>query len=64
MATLADDISAKFSSFDTFENKIELGSSDETKGSALERGDLAASLEKRIKSFGKVLVEIWRLKVK
>ena len=64
MATLADDISAKFSSFDGFANKIGLGSSNEMKDSEFERGDLDAFLEKRIKSFGDVLVDIQRLKVK
>ena len=64
MATLADDISAKFSFFDAFENKNGLGSSNEMKGSAFERGDLDASLEKRIKSFGDVLVDMWQFKVK
>ena len=64
MATLADDISAKFSSFDAFENKNGLGSANEMKRSAFESGDLDGSLEKRIKSFGDVLFNMCRFKVK
>ena len=55
---LADDISAKLSLFDAFENKNGLCNSNEMKDISFERGDLDASLEKRIKLFGDVLVDI------
>ena len=56
---LADDISAKLSLFDAFENKNGLCNSNEMKVSSFERGELLdASLEKRIKLFGDVLVDI------
>ena len=38
--------------------------SKEMKGSAFERGDLDASLEKRMKSFGDVFVVFWSCEVK
>ena len=38
--------------------------SKEMKGSAFERGDLGASLEKRMKSFGDVFVVFWSCEVK
>ena len=61
---LADDISAKLSLFDAFENKNGLCNSNEMKDISFERGDLDASLEKRIKLFEDTLVDIWRFKVK
>ena len=64
LGIVGNDISPKFSFVHAFENKNGLGRSNEMKGSAFERGDLDGSLEKGIKSFGEVLVKIWRLKVK
>ena len=43
----------------TFKNKNELGTSNEMKVSAFERGDLDAFLEKRMKSFGDVVADFW-----
>ena len=48
----------------TFQNKNGLGGSNEMKVSAFERGDLGASLEKRIKSFGDVFAVFWSCEVK
>ena len=56
---LADDISAKLSLFDAFANKNGLCNSKEMKGSSFERGELDASLEKRINLFGDALGDMY-----
>ena len=64
LVMLADDISLKFSFFHAFEIKNGWRGSIELHITAFERGDLDASLEKRMKSFGDVLADMWRFKVK
>ena len=64
LAMLADDISLKLSFFHACGNNKGLGGSNGLNVSAFERGDPGASLEKRMKSFGDGLTDIWRFKVK